>query len=236
MKLSLNKLKLKQDIDRFEVLHWGVFFFLLLGALYQCVSHGGWFLFLIQVCFFTFFFFFLRKLLRDLYYSFWTFTGLLAIFLVFKIVRVDFWEFSFFSYLTSLSLLATEAYLLWTPIFYPMISWWEYDFRYRNDLKVKAIVDAQEIEGRLTDLRKGAGCISLFKELKVGEYVHIELEDGKSFKVEIMSKRYYSLGRPLSYGVRFELVEESEKQEFRLFSKFWRNSRKQKRKEKFSPA
>jgi hypothetical protein len=234
MKLSLNKLKLKQDIDRFEVLHWGVFFFLLLGALYQCVSHGGWFLFLIQVCFFTFFFFFLRKLLRDLYYSFWTFTGLLAIFLVFKIVRVDFWEFSFFSYLTSLSLLATEAYLLWTPIFYPMISWWEYDFRYRDDLRVKVTIDDETFDGRLTDLRRQAGCVAIFKEIEIGKEILIEPFDSfqeVSFTAEVMSKRQYSLGRPYNYGVKFD-IEQNEAL-FNQFCLFWKNERQDKLLKKF---
>lgn len=160
----------------------------------------------------------------------------MVIWIIYSLFFVPILSFSFLFYLVALVLLGLESRELWTPIYYPIMSWWEYDFRYRNDLKVKAIVDAQEIEGRLTDLRKGAGCVSLFKDLKVGEYVHVELKDGKSFKVEIMSKRYYSLGRPLSYGVRFELIEESERDEFRKFSKFWRNNRKKKRKEKFSPA
>lgn len=160
----------------------------------------------------------------------------IILWILYNLFHVPVLSFSFLFYTVALVLLALESRELWTPIYYPIMSWWEYDFRYRNDLKVKAIIDTEKIEGRLTDLRKGAGCVSLFKELKVGEYVHVELEDGKSFKVEIMSKRYYSLGRPLSYGVRFDLNEESEREEFQLFSTFWRNNRKKKRKEKFSPA
>ena len=162
--------------------------------------------------------------------------SIIVLWLIYCLFTTPFVSFSFLFYSVALFLLALESRELWTPIYYPIMSWWEYDFRYRNDLKVKAIVDGKAIEGRLTDLRKGAGCVSLFKELKVGEHVQIELKDENSFKVEIMSKRYYSLGRPLSYGVRFELVEEDEKAEFKKFSKFWRNNRKQKRKEKFSPA
>jgi hypothetical protein len=234
MKLSLNKLKLKQDIDRFEVLHWGVFFFLLLGGLYQTLSSGAWFYFLFQVVFFSLYFFFLRKLLRGLYYSFWTFTGFLSLFLIFKIFTSSFWEFSFFSFLTSLALLFTEAYLLWTPIFYPVVSWWEYDFRYRDDLKVKVTIDGETVDGRLTDLRRGAGCVAVFKEVKIGKEVLIEPFESfqeVSFKAEVMSKRQYSLGRPHNYGVKFEV--ENDEALFNQFCMFWKNERRAKLLKKF---
>ncbi len=234
MKLSLNKLKLRQEIDRFEALHWGVFFFLLLGGLYQSISHGGWLTFLIQATFLLFFFFFLRKLLRGLYYSYWTFTGFLGVFIIVQISQASFWEFSFFSYLTSLALLVSEAYLLWSPIFYPIVSWWEYDFRYRDDLKVRVSVDDITFDGRLTDLRRDAGCVAIFKELEIGKEIIIEpLHTFKevSFKAEIMSKRQYSLGRPHNYGVKFQT--ENNKALFDKFCIFWKKERKEKLSKKF---
>ena len=160
---------------------------------------------------------------------------LAIIFLLIKLLSVPLLSFSFVLYLLALLLLALESNELWTPIYYSIVSWWEYDFRYRDDDKVKVITDGEKLEARLTDLRKGAGCVVLFKEVKVGDFFHVELSEERVFKVEVMSKRYYSLGRPLSYGVRFHLTNDDEKAKFRLYTSMWRKRRKIKRKAKFEP-
>jgi hypothetical protein len=236
VKLLINKLKLQKELDRQGIYLIASYVLIVLAQLYDGLSLTTVFSKLFTIAVLSCYFIVFRRLLKGLYYTFWTSMTLIVLWLVYSLFTTPILSFSFLFYTVALFLLCLESKDLWTPIYYPIMSWWEYDFRYRNDLKVKAIVDGQSIEGRLTDLRKGAGCVSLFKEMNVGEYLHIELKDGKSFKVEIMSKRYYSLGRPLSYGVRFELLEENERVEFKVFSKYWRNSRKQKRKEKFSPA
>ena len=55
-----------------------------------------------------------------------------------------------------------------------MVKWWIYDFRYRNDVKIivyhfSDIKKETKINGRLTDVRRGAGCITLFENFPVGE-------------------------------------------------------------------
>lgn len=236
VKLDINKLKLKQEIDRTEVLHWGVFFFLLLGFFYEASRNSEWFSFIGATLFSSFFFYVLHRLFKRLYYSFWTFAGITALFLLIKIFSQPFFSMSFVAYATSLLLLGLLSYSLWTPIFYPIVSWWEYDFRYRDDLKIKVIYDEDKSDGRLTDLRRGAGCVASFKDFKLGDTFVIEpfddLKDMK-FKVEVMSKRKYSIGRPFNYGVKFLLEDSSAQSLFTNFVKFWKNERKIKLKKKF---
>lgn len=236
VKLDINKLKLKQEIDRTEVLHWGVFFFLLLGFYYEATRDSAWFSFLGAIIVSSSFFYLLHRLLKRLYYSFWTFVGLLTLFLLLKIFSQPFFSMSFVAYGTSLILLGLLSYSLWTPIFYPIVSWWEYDFRYRDDLKIKVDNQGEKSDGRLTDLRRGAGCVASFKDFKLGDTFIIEPFDDiqdMRFKVEVMSKRKYSVGRPFNYGVRFLLEEHSSQSLFTNFVKFWKNERKIKLKKKF---
>jgi len=236
MKLSLNYLKLKQEIDRHEVLTWGIFFFLFLGFFYEAMESGAWFTLILNVAFFTIYLTFLKKLLKRLFYSFWTFLGLLGFFIILKAFDQSLFSLSFFSFIASGFLVGLQAYSLWTPIFYPVVSWWEYDFRYRDDLKITVKKDEVSLEGRLTDLRRQAGCVALFKELALGEIITIEPFGeltNMQFKAEIMSRRKYSFGRPFNYGVKFILDENSDDAVFKSFVAFWKSERKLKQKKKF---
>lgn len=236
MKLDLNRLKLKQEIDRTEILNWGIMFFVILGYFYEAAQEGTWISSSVMCFLVAGYFVLLSRLLKRLYYSFWTFLALFAVFVVYKILGFPFWTMSFVAFLAALILVAIQAYSLWTPIFYPIVSWWEYDFRYRDDLKVNISYKGDKSEGRLTDLRRGAGCVASFKNFKIGEELEIEPFDEVShmeFKVEIMSKRKYSIGRPYNYGVRFQLDESGDDSLFRNFVKFWKSERKLKQKKKF---
>lgn len=160
---------------------------------------------------------------------------LTVLWVVKQIFVTPFFSIEGFLYLSSLVLLGFESYQLWTPIYYPIVSWWEYDFRYRHDVKIKIIFAGETSEGRLNDIRRGAGCVVAFKNIGIGEPLQVELEEGKVFKVEIMSKRYYSLGRPLSYGVRFDLTEETDRINYDNYCLKWKRERKRKRMAKFEP-
>ena len=113
-----------------------------------------------------------------------------------------------FCYLFAITFLCLEMYFLFSPIYYPLVRWWEYDFRFRDDFKIKVFVDEQEMEGRLTDLRWGAGCVVLFRKYEQGVSITVKLDDFPemdTIKAEIISRRQYSLGRPYTYGVQFAL-------------------------------
>ncbi len=236
MKLSLNKLKLKQEIDRTEILNWGIMLFVLLGYFYEAAQESSWIGSALMCVLVGLYFGLLSRLLKRLYYSFWTFLGLFAVFILFKIFGHPFWTMSFVAFFAALVLVGIQAYSLWSPIFYPIVSWWEYDFRYRDDLRVRVLYREEKSEGRLTDLRRGAGCIASFKNFKLGDELEIEPFDEvhhMAFKVEIMSKRKYSIGRPYTYGVRFQLDESGDDSLFRNFVKFYKSERKIKQRKKF---
>ena len=63
-----------------------------------------------------------------------------------------------------------------------------------------------------------------FSEINVGELIKIHASNGVKdfvFEVEIMSKRQYSLGRPVSHGVKFVFNEESKEDDYDEFIAFW---------------
>jgi ribosomal protein S1 len=66
-------------------------------------------------------------------------------------------------------------YFLSSPIYYPRVSWWEYDFRYRDDLKIEVKSFEDVIDARLTDLRRQAGCVAIFEELKIGQEIKVQV-------------------------------------------------------------
>lgn len=236
MRIVLNYLKLKEDSNRLEVLHWGHFAFVFLAITLELFYGLSLFEWLATTVFLTIFYrlFFVTK--KELFYSFWTFSALLTLFL---------WKKIFFDsygtseirllYILGFVLLAVEIYILSSPIYYPRVSWWEYDFRYRTDLKVSINYKDEASEARVTDLRRNAGCIASFEEFKVGE--EFEIESNKYFegslKVEIVSRRIYSLGRPYNYGVRFNLNEEEKRISYNDLLNIWKNETLERRQRKF---
>ena len=134
-----------------------------------------------------------------------------------------------------------EMYLLYSPLFYPIVRWWEYDFRFRHDLKVmvtRQFGDKQEeYTGRLTDVRRNAGCIQLFENLKVSDHVIINVsldnQTTKILKGEIISKRQYSIGRPWNYGIKMNFENLEEEQDYKELEFNWKSDRKDKIRRKF---
>lgn len=236
MRIALNYLKIKEDYNRLEILHWGHFAFVFLAMTLELFSGLG-FLNWIVTCGLLIIFYRLFSITkRELFYSFWSFSLILILFFLDKII-FEFHESLEIKLLYSigLTLLLVEIYILSSPIYYPRVSWWEYDFRYRTDLKVLIRKEKVETEARVTDLRRNAGCIASFEEFKVGE--DFEIESNKYFegplKVEIVSKRIYSLGRPYSYGVKFTLDSEEKKNSYADLLNIWRNETLQRKQRKF---
>lgn len=238
MRIVLNYLKLKEDFNRIEVLHWGHFSFVVLAITLEFVygaSFFGW-AFTTGLLFLFYRLFFITK--KELFYSFWSFSALLILFLVNKIFFVSYEIFEIkFLYIVGLILLGVEIYILSSPIYYPRVSWWEYDFRYRTDLKVFIEINNSEpTEARVTDLRRGAGCVASFEEFKVGDEISLNSPSyfEGNLEVEIVSKRIYSLGRPYNYGVRFLIEKEDKKKSYGELLNVWRNETLQRREKKFT--
>ncbi len=237
MGLAKFGLKLKREFDQVDVLHWGHLACLLLAtAIESFKGHSGFFVILKiglisgHYCLFT-------KTKKNLYYSFWTFAIILAIYFLFKIIQTPFGSGLFILYFMALAILGIEMYMLHSPIYYPIINWWEYDFRYRTDLKIQIELDGKIYDGRLTDLRRNAGCVTSFENISLGEKLHLTFFDewkALNLKCEIMSCRQYSIGRPYYYGVRFFLENSENQYLFSEFCEFWKNKRKSKIRKKFT--
>lgn len=180
------------------------------------------------------------KTIKHRYYTYWTFSALLFVYLLFKIYE----QFYILNndhigilYLVSSLLLIIKMYLLSSPIYYPQISWWEYDFRYRDDLKISVKSGENDFSARLTDLRRQAGCVAMFEDLKLGEEIVINAaldEDNVLLRGIVMSKRRDVIGRPLIYGVQFKFDSKSNKKRYTALERLWKKQKNSKRKMKFA--
>ena len=169
MKIGFSSLKLKREFDRVKLLNWIHFSLTIIGLLLE-ISYGfigleG----LFKLIIFAFVYRLYFRVIQNLYYSYWTFSVFLMTYLL-----VGFFQgvFTFqtsiisYNYLLAILFLFMEMYTLSSPIYYPMVKWWIYDFRYRNDVKIFVYQFSdtrkeKKINGRLTDVRRGAGCIAL---------------------------------------------------------------------------
>ena len=178
--------------------------------------------------------------IKHRYYTYWSFSFLLFFYLLFKIYEQFFIldnDHIGILYLVSTLLLVFKMYLLSSPIYYPQVSWWEYDFRYRDDLKISIKSGEHDFAARLTDLRRQAGCVACFSELKLGEEIVINAaldEDNVLLRGVVMSKRRDVIGRPLIYGVQFKFDSQSNKKRYIRLVRLWKKQKNNKRKMKFA--
>lgn len=240
MQLNFKNLTLKEDLGRAEALHWLHLFFVTLALSIEVAQGSHGFGVIFTYISLAAFYYLFNQTKKNLYYSFWTFAGILAIYLVIEVFQAPFLSSLFWIYLWALVLLMLESYILSSPIYYPQVSWWEYDFRYRDDVRVFVTLKSEELflneqEARLTDLRRGAGCVSLFEELTIGDVIEIKVDPelfNVSLSAQIMSKRLYSVGRPWKYGVRFN-INKSENDDYKKLCRYWSSKRRHKLNKKF---
>ncbi len=176
--------------------------------------------------------------IKNRYYTYWSFSVVLAVHIVFKINEQFFvmdrphiaWI-----YLVAEAVLFINMFLLSSPIYYPIVSWWEYDFRYRDDLKITVKPEHADIDldARLTDLRRHAGCVSVFDEFKIGDQISIKATLGDEsviLKGIVMSKRREYFGRAWNYGVQFKFEGKIAKKRYEQLGKLWKKGKNTKKK------
>ncbi len=238
MFISLSKFKLKGEFERIvmiTVLHLSLF---LIAKFYEFIRYEFSFLSFIGLILWFVYSRFFYKTVKNLFYTYWTMTLITSLFLISDLYSslVTYNDLSlFYFYGLSLLLLVINSYMLRTPLFYPMVSWWEYDFRYRNDVKATIKYGDASDEGRIVDIRGEAGGIAFFEDLEIGSKVMVapEFNDlNQEFEVEIVSKRKHSVGRPFIYGVKFIFSGKEDRNSFEKFSKFWQFERRFKQKAK----
>ncbi|MBF0300396.1 MAG: hypothetical protein HQK51_16885, partial [Oligoflexia bacterium] len=218
MKVFFQDGRYKKNFNKIIFLNIATFSFLFLALILEKIFNmiGFWEIFF-KIIIIGIFFYSSYQALVHLYYTFWTFSLVTSIYIFngivdgFNIGNPQLIEI----YIFALAALGFETYLLSSPIYYLRIRWWVYDFRCRGDviIKVKKLKDrcnGDNNPGRLTDLRRGAGCVVMFNYYSVMEKIVIYAEAEYSeikLQAEIVSVREYSFGRGYIYGVKFILED-----------------------------
>ncbi len=229
----------KSETKTIKFLLKAFFFFIHLAIMTEIVA-GPKFRLGVRLLFFLYLSTPYYKTIKHRYYTYWTFSALLFIYILFKINEQFFVTHHThigILYLTSCILLILKMYILSSPIYYPRVSWWEYDFRYRDDLKIKVKSEESEFDARLTDLRRYAGCVGLFEELKLGDEILItaKVDDvSVNLRGQVMSKRRDLIGRPLIYGVMFKFDSRGNKKRYIQLVRLWQKEKNNKRRLKFA--
>lgn len=179
------------------------------------------------------------RAIRQLLNTFWSLTLMLLIFYLISFTRnalvldnplTASW------YLVSLILLCLASWEISSPLYYPMVQWWEYDFRFRPDIRVTVHdSEGKEHPARLTDLRRGAGCVVMFHPIHIGGTfsIHTEVLSQKfGLKAEVISRKEPILGRAFTYGVRFNVEDLEQRQRLKLITNYWNESKKLKKRSK----
>ena len=241
MKVLFKNLDLNREYDRMYVTHylWCVTIFFTRIYEYRLgVNEFSFLSFLFLILILVFFKAHI-KTMKNFYYTYWTFSAI-----AFTYATIKFFYFSFANnlpqfvwlYLFSMMLMGIEFYQISSPLFFPRVRWWEYDFRYRADLKVTAIEDEEKYKARLTDLRRGAGCIVMFDDIASQEILQLKLDwedDTFEVPVKIYSKTIGTLGRGITYGVKFVAQTDKEQSDYLSILNIWKDMKKAKLRRKF---
>jgi hypothetical protein len=140
-------------------------------------------------------------------------------------------------FLLSFGFLIIACYIISSPLYYPRFHWWEYDFRFRADIRCWIDAGGEQYRGRLSDLRRGAACLELFKSLPVGYPIQINVQIlNQSFTLfaEIRSRREPIIGRSIIYGIKFLNPDLEQRQRLKFLTNYWNESKKIKIRNKFS--
>lgn len=180
------------------------------------------------------FFFLYNKTFNKLNYSFWTFSFGLGVYLAYNLFF--YWGTgNVYLVILMILLFMSICYGISSPLFYPRVHWWEYDFRYKGDLKIWVSYQDKQIEGRLYDLRRGAGCVTLFEKIHNGETILISFkfkEEDFSFHSQVVTVKSNIIGRGFIHGVKMKFADKVEEKAYKQLSKNWREFIRNKVKEK----
>lgn len=178
--------------------------------------------------------------LTNLYYSYWNMSLIFGVYYLVSLSR----NFILmgnptigFLFLMSVGFLLMGCYIISSPLYYPRFHWWEYDFRFRADIRCWVEVDGKQFRGRLSDMRRGAACLELFNSMPVGHPILISVEIlNQNFILygEVRSKREPIIGRSIVYGVKFVNQDIEQKQRLKFLTNYWNETKKIKIRNKFA--
>lgn len=171
---------------------------------------------------------FYRQAHQERNYAFWGLTFMMSLYLVRHILYFTFIDYNivvlYFSFLAGLFLFI-NSYIMSSPLYYPRIQWWEYDFRFSGELKANAKVGELSFEARLADLRRNAFSILSFEQIPIDEAIEVEISYGEkmySISGTIKTSRELIPGRPIQYGVILDERTEAQKGAISDLKKIWK--------------
>jgi len=236
------KFNLQNSYDKVKFLTLLQFIFVLVGFVAEALVTQSVlnfsFIFQLILLFATYNFYY--NALSNLFYSYWNISLVLAIYYLVSLTRnflVVGHPMIGVIFFFSLIFLIIACYIISSPLYYPRVHWWEYDFRFRADIRCLVEVDGQQFRGRLSDLRRGAACLELFNHTHVGQPIQINLEilnQNFTLFAEVRSKREPIIGRSIIYGIKFVNNDLEQKQRLRLLTNYWHESKKIKIRNKFA--
>lgn len=236
------KLNLQNSYDKVKFLTILQFVFVLMAFVAEAfftqsvLNFSFIFQFIVLLVAFNFYY----SALSNLFYSFWNMSVIFAIyylvamgrnFLVLKNPMIG------FLFLLSLIFLSFSCYIVSSPLYYPRFHWWEYDFRFRADIRCWIETDGKQFRGRLSDLRRGAACLELFNSMPVGHPIQISVEilnQNFTLFAEVRSKREPIIGRSIVYGIKFINADLEQRQRLKFLTNYWNESKKIKIRNKFA--
>lgn len=236
------KFNLQNSYDKVKFLTLLQFVFILIAFVSEALVTQSVlnFSFLFQLILVLISYNFYYNALSNLFYSFWNISVLLFIYYFVSLTR----NFLVVGhpmigglFLLSLIFLVIACFIISSPLYYPQVHWWEYDFRFRADIRCTVEVDGHQFRGRLSDLRRGAACLELFNHTYVGQPVLINLEilnQNFTLFAEVRSKREPIIGRSIIYGIKFVNNDLEQKQRLKLLTNYWNESKKIKIRNKFA--
>lgn len=183
---------------------------------------------------------FYRHAQRNRNYAFWGYTILLALYLFIHILHFSFVDQNIFvlyvAILSSLFLLI-NCLVMSSPLYYPRVQWWEYDFRYRGDLKGTVKRAGEEFDARMVDLRREAMSVLAFDSISLNQEIVVAIPYGNSLyelKGKVKTIREDVAGRPISYGLELILKDDKSKKSYHELFKLWNMHKKVNIRRKFA--
>lgn len=237
-----NKLNLQNSYDKVKFLTILQFALVLIAFVFEALVTKSvfYFSFIFQLTLLLVAYNFYYKALSNLFYSFWNMSLVFGIYYLISLIR------NFFVidqpligllFCVSIVSLLIACFIVSSPLYYPRVHWWEYDFRFRADIRCWADIDGHQYRGRLSDLRRGAACLELFHHMPINHQVQINLEvlnQNFTLFAEARSKREPIIGRSIIYGIKFVNNDLEQKQRLKLLTNYWRESKKIKIRNKFA--
>jgi hypothetical protein len=239
---SFFKLNLQNSYDKVRLLTFLQFTVILIAFIAEAfvnqyvLNFSFLFQFILLVVAFNFYYI----ALTNLHYSFWNISVIFGVYYVVALTRnflVIGHPLIGVLFMLGLIFLLVSCYIISSPLYFPQVNWWEYDFRFRADVKCLVEVDEKQYQGRLSDLRRGAACLELFQNIPVGHKVLINIEilnQNFTLDAEIRSRREPIIGRTIIYGLKFIHNDLEQRQRMRLLSNYWSETKSVKIRDKFA--